>query len=55
MKKLLLGSVAVLTLSAAGAANAADLPLKAPPPAPPTVWSWTGFYIGGHIGGAQEY
>ena len=61
MKKLLLGSVAVLSvavlaLSAAGAANAADLPVKAPPPAPPPpVWSWTGFYIGGHFGGALEY
>ena len=38
------------------AASAADLPVKAPPPAAPlAVWSWTGFYIGGHIGGAQEY
>jgi opacity protein-like surface antigen len=56
MKKLLVGSVAVLALSAAGAADAADLPVKAPPPEPPPpVWSWTGFYIGGHIGGAQEY
>jgi opacity protein-like surface antigen len=56
MKQLLLGSVAALALSAAGAANAADLPVKAPPPAaPPSVWSWTGFYIGGYIGGAQEY
>ena len=31
-----------------GAAFAADLPLKAPASA--TVFSWTGFYIGGHIG-----
>jgi opacity protein-like surface antigen len=51
MKKLLLGGVAVLTLSATGAANAADLPVQAPLP----LWSWTGLYIGGHIGGAQEY
>ena len=36
------------------AASAADLPVKAPPPAPPLPWSWTGFYIGGHIGGALE-
>jgi outer membrane immunogenic protein len=36
-----------------GAATAADLPRKAPPPAPaPVVYApnWTGFYIGGHIG-----
>ena len=34
----------------AGSADAADLPLKALPP-PPPVFSWTGFYIGAHIGG----
>jgi outer membrane immunogenic protein len=33
----------------ASAAGAADLSLKAPGPAPVT-WSWTGFYIGGHVG-----
>jgi len=31
-------------------AFAADLALKAPPPAPAPVWSWTGFYIGGNVG-----
>ena len=32
-------------------ASAADLPMKAAPYAPaPQVWSWTGFYIGGHVG-----
>jgi outer membrane immunogenic protein len=25
---------------------AADLPVKAPPPIPAPVWSWTGFYLG---------
>ncbi|MFO1108730.1 MAG: outer membrane beta-barrel protein [Bradyrhizobium sp.] len=37
---------------AIGQASAADLPkayTKAPPP--PVVQSWTGFYIGGHVGG----
>jgi outer membrane immunogenic protein len=34
-----------------GAASAADLPLKAPPPVAP-VFSWTGFYVGGDVGGA---
>src|SRR5262249_48853033 len=29
---------------------AADMPLKVPPPVP--VFSWTGCYIGGHVGGA---
>jgi outer membrane immunogenic protein len=53
MKRLLLTTVA-LTALVAGPAMAADLsrPLyKAPPPPPPPVWSWTGCYIGGHVGG----
>jgi high affinity Mn2+ porin len=35
-------------LALVDAAAAADLPLKAP--APDAVFSWTGFYIGGHFG-----
>ena len=31
-------------------ALAADMPVKAPPPAP--VNSWTGFYVGGNVGGS---
>ena len=27
--------------------------VKAPPP-PPPAWSWTGFYVGGNIGGVVE-
>ena len=36
-------------------ASAADLPRKAPvyTPPPPPVFSWTGFYVGGDIGGAR--
>ncbi|UVO29433.1 outer membrane protein [Bradyrhizobium arachidis] len=30
---------------------AADLAVKAPPPAPAPVYSWTGFYVGGSVGG----
>jgi hypothetical protein len=33
-------------------AHSADLAVKAPPPAPLPVFSWTGFYIGANIGGA---
>jgi outer membrane immunogenic protein len=54
MKKLLLTSVALTALVTAPAL-AADMrvrgPVKAPPPPPPPFFSWTGCYIGGHIGG----
>jgi outer membrane immunogenic protein len=51
MKKLLLGSVALAALIA-GPAMAADLPVKAPVyKAPPSVvYSWTGCYVGAHVG-----
>ena len=53
MKKLLLVSTA-LTVLFGGSALAADLrrPAYTPPPPPPPVFSWTGFYIGGNLGGA---
>ena len=55
MKKLLLVSTA-LTVLFVGSALAADLrrpaPAYTPPPPPPPVFSWTGFYIGGNLGGA---
>ena len=35
-------------------ASAADLPRKAPAYVPPPAPAWTGFYIGGHLGGAWE-
>jgi outer membrane immunogenic protein len=55
MKKLLLGTAALIAFAAP--ALAADLPArpytKAPVyTAPAAVYNWTGFYIGGHIGGA---
>jgi outer membrane immunogenic protein len=50
MKKVLLGGVALITLGFVGAAVAADMPLKAPPP-PVVVNTWTGYYIGGDFGG----
>jgi outer membrane immunogenic protein len=49
MKKLLLAASAVLSLVSAG--QAADMPVKAARVAPlPSVFSWTGFYIGGTVG-----
>jgi outer membrane immunogenic protein len=55
MKKLLLGTAAFIAFAAP--AFAADMPArtytKAPAyTAPEAVYNWTGFYIGGHIGGA---
>src|ERR1700748_3993883 len=55
MKNLLLGSAALIAFAAP--AFAADLPprpdTKAPVyTAPVAVYNWTGFYIGGHVGGA---
>src|SRR6516225_6822764 len=55
MKKILLTGIAGVALLVAPFAYAADLArpvYKAPPPPPPLpVFSWTGCYIGGHIGG----
>lgn len=52
MKKLLLGTSVFAGLSLVAAAQAADLPAKAPRAAPPVFYNWSGFYIGGHVGGA---
>ena len=55
MKKILLALVALATVTAAAPAAGADLGgrsyYKAPPFAAP-LYNWTGFYIGGHVGGA---
>lgn len=56
MKRILLGGVA-LAFAAAAPATAADLPRAAPPVVkapvmvPPTVYDWTGFYLGINGGG----
>ena len=55
MRRIVWGSVAVLTVIA-GAAKAADLPPPAaqvyrPPPPVITYFTWTGCYLGGHVGG----
>src|ERR1700760_714450 len=60
MKKLLLSAVALSALTilvSAAPAFAADMPArtytKAPIYTPPqAIYNWTGFYIGGHVGGA---
>ena len=56
VRRNLLASTALTASSTllAGAALAADLPVKAPvAPPPPRVFSWTGCYIGGNVGGAS--
>jgi outer membrane immunogenic protein len=50
MRKLLLGNLAALALITAAPALAADLPIKAPAPFAER-FSWTGCYVGGHVGG----
>ena len=49
MKKFLLGSLALAAMIAAPA-MAADMPVKAPLPAP-VVYDWSGSYVGFNIGG----
>ena len=44
--RVVIGLLGLLAL--AGSAGAADMPVKAPPPA--TAYDWTGLYVGGHIG-----
>jgi len=55
MKRLLFGAAALTAFAAP--AFAADMPprtYKAPPAytAPALIYDWTGFYVGGHVGGA---
>src|SRR5262249_31809316 len=64
MRKLFHTTAALSVLLATSmAANAADVPPYAPPPpvyappvyVPPAFFSWTGFYLGGNIGGAWRH
>jgi len=49
MKKFLLSTTILAALT--GSAVAADMAVKAPPPAPlPVIYNWTGFYIGANGG-----
>jgi outer membrane immunogenic protein len=51
MRSFLLGGVASASLALSGQVLAADLATKAPPPAPPPGFNWSGLYIGGNVGG----
>jgi outer membrane immunogenic protein len=52
MRTLFLAASALLLVSAGDPAHAADVPAKAPiyRSQPPVAYSWTGFYLGGHVG-----
>jgi len=50
MTKFLLGTTALAALLSVNVAQAADMPLKAPPRAPVVISDWTGFYLGVHGG-----
>src|SRR5258707_3270589 len=55
MKKLLLGAAVLVAFAApALAADMAARPYSKAPAytAPQVVYNWTGFYVGGHLGGA---
>src|SRR6516225_1726621 len=49
-RQVLLSSVSALALVTASEPNSADLPVKAPIIAPAPIFSWTGCYVGGHVG-----
>jgi outer membrane immunogenic protein len=58
MKKLMLATAALGALTIAGPVLAADLPARMPykaPPPPIPYFSWSGCYIGGHVGGAWAH
>ncbi|HLN10968.1 MAG TPA: outer membrane beta-barrel protein [Xanthobacteraceae bacterium] len=53
MKRLLLGTAALIAAAAVSPARAADLAVKAPI-APAVTFSWTGCYIGANGGGSSD-
>jgi outer membrane immunogenic protein len=56
MRKFLAAAVSLAAIiMAAAPASAADMAVKAPPPAPlPVIYNWSGFYIGANGGWAQS-
>jgi outer membrane immunogenic protein len=51
MKKLLLVGAATCWLGMPGLALAADMPIATKAPMLPPIFSWTGCYLGAHVGG----
>jgi outer membrane immunogenic protein len=52
MKYLLASIIALFTLASVYASRAADMPVKTPAATVASAYSWTGFYVGGDVGGA---
>jgi outer membrane immunogenic protein len=59
MKKILVGAIGAMALGLSAPASAADLAArpytKAPPVVVAPIYDWTGFYIGGNGGWAQNH
>lgn len=56
MKKLWVGTVGLVALGLVDTASAADMAVKAPPPAPlPVIYNWSGFYIGANGGWGDSH
>jgi outer membrane immunogenic protein len=54
VQRVLLSGVAFAIVAVSGSAFAADMAIKAPPPAAYPAYDWGGLYIGGVIGGAWQ-
>jgi opacity protein-like surface antigen len=52
MRKLFLRSAVLIASGVSVAANAADMPVKAPPFLPEPPYNWSGAYVGANLGGA---
>jgi outer membrane immunogenic protein len=51
MKRILLGSMALIALGMSAPAMAADMPVKVKAPPPAVYYDWSGAYVGFNIGG----
>ena len=51
MKRIILGSIALIALGMSAPAVAADMPVKAKAPPLPVVYDWSGAYVGFNAGG----
>ncbi len=51
MRKVLLGTAALIALVTPAISADMRAPLYKAPPSTVPVWSWTGCYVGGHAGG----